>query len=176
MESTWVRRSLVPNRMNDRENGIGQPEPLCRFFASALHLPWKVTVFPCVYHSLPFASNGNILTHSQCFRFAIISEATACHNHKGPIITLKETGRSDLKIVQLHLEEYDSELAHDVFSSQDRSVFLSFASCCLLFLSIWRVSILFTCSVRCVFLNLSTIYWIVVHTVNFYYEVGSCIQ
>ncbi|XP_066371575.1 uncharacterized protein [Miscanthus floridulus] len=31
-----------------------------------------------------------------------------------------ETGSSDLKIVQVHLEEYDTELAHDVFYSQDR--------------------------------------------------------
>ncbi|XP_066371980.1 uncharacterized protein [Miscanthus floridulus] len=53
-------------------------------------------------------------------KFAIISEATACHNHKGPIITLKETGSSDLKIVQVHLEEYDTELAHAVFNSQHR--------------------------------------------------------
>lgn len=132
-----------PMQVPSKGEGEGEVQPT-RTLMPNIRVDFTFTLksnsFPvCI---VAFCIQRNILTHSQCFSCAINSEATACHNHKGPIITRKETGSSELRIVQAHLEEYDTELAHAVFKSQDRSAFcLSFAFCCLMFLSISRVSI-----------------------------------
>ncbi|XP_066371921.1 uncharacterized protein [Miscanthus floridulus] len=68
--------------------------------------------------------NHDIILSGRLFNYllkcTINSETTVTHIHKEPIITMRKTESSDLKIVEEHLDEHDPELAYHLFISQDR--------------------------------------------------------